>query len=341
MNMDNLKQILKKKTPIWFMRQAGRYLPEYRKIRKKEKKFFDLCFNPTLAAEISLQPIKRFDFDFIILFSDILVIPFALGQKVEFKESIGPILNKIEVCSDLDLSNRREQIYKLNPIFETIKILNKEKKDKQLIGFCGGPFTVLTYMLEGGTSKKHNIVKKKIKDEREDFKKLVNLITDISILYLKEQIISGVDLIKVFDSWAGLLDEKDYEEFIIEPNKKIRQSIKKSFPQIPIIFFPRQSKKEIFSFINKVKPDVLSLDKKILTNICNIAKEKNIILQGNLDPNILLNGGKELEDEVKKIMLQFSQNDHIFNLSHGILPTTPIDNVKKTLDIIKDFNEAT
>lgn len=340
MNMDNLKQILRKKTPIWFMRQAGRYLPEYRKIRKKEKNFLDLCFNSTLAAEISLQPIKRFNFDFIILFSDILVIPFALGQKVEFKESIGPILNKIEFSSDLDLSNRCEQIHKLDPIFKTIKILSKEKKDKQLIGFCGGPFTVLTYMLEGGTSKKHSIVKKKIKDEREDFKKLVNLITEVSILYLKEQIISGVDIIKVFESWAGLLDEKDYEEFIIEPNKKIRESIKKSFPEIPIIFFPRQSKNEIFSFINKVKPDVLSLDKKILTNIYNIAKEKNIILQGNLDPNILLNGGKELEDEVKKIMLQFSQNDHIFNLSHGILPTTPIDNVKKTLDIIKDFDEA-
>ena len=175
MNMKNLNKS-EKKTPIWFMRQAGRYLP-ISKLEKK-KKFLDLCFNQ-LYAEISLQPIKRFNFDFIILFSDILVIPFALGQKVEFKESIGPILNKIEVSSDLDLSNRREQIHKLDPIFKTIKILSKEKKDKQLIGFCGGPFTVLTYMLEGGTSKKHSIVKKKIKEEREDFKKLVNLITEV------------------------------------------------------------------------------------------------------------------------------------------------------------------
>ena len=159
--MDNLKQILKKENTYMVYATSWKISPEYRKIRKKEKNFLDLCFNSTLAAEISLQPIKRFNFDFIILFSDILVIPFALGQKVEFKESIGPILNKIEFSSDLDLSNRHEQIHKLDPIFKTIKILSKEKKDKQLIGFCGGPFTVLTYMLEGGTSKKHSIVKKK------------------------------------------------------------------------------------------------------------------------------------------------------------------------------------
>ena len=338
--MDNLKRLITNKTPVWFMRQAGRYLPEYRNLRKKEKNFLDLCFNSNLAAEISLQPIKRFDFDFIILFSDILVVPYALGQKVDFKESIGPILNKIKSSREVCFVNLQESLEKLEPIMETIKILKKEKKNKQLIGFCGGPLTVLTYMFEGGTSKDHNIIRKKIKQERDDFKKLIDLVTDFSIMYLTQQILSGVDIIKVFESWAGLLDKEDYNEFVIEPNNRIKTAIKASFPEIPIIFFPRQSNTNIYGFIKRVNPDVLSLDKEVSGEVLKIAKKNNIILQGNLDPLILIKGGKELEDEVKKIMLQFLQNDHIFNLSHGIMPITPIDNVKRTLDIIKGFNET-
>ena len=338
--MDNLKRLITNKTPVWFMRQAGRYLPEYRNLRKKEKNFLDLCFNSNLAAEISLQPIKRFDFDFIILFSDILVVPYALGQKVDFKESIGPILNKIKSSREVCFVNLQESLEKLEPIMETIKILKKEKKNKQLIGFCGGPLTVLTYMFEGGTSKDHNIIRKKIKQERDDFKKLIDLVTDFSIMYLTQQILSGVDIIKVFESWAGLLDKEDYNEFVIEPNNRIKTAIKASFPEIPIIFFPRQSTTNIYGFIKRVNPDVLSLDKEVSGEVLKIAKKNNIILQGNLDPLILIKGGKELEDEVKKIMLQFLQNDHIFNLSHGIMPITPIDNVKRTLDIIKGFNET-
>ena len=191
--MNNLKILTKNKTPVWFMRQAGRYLPEYRKIRKKEKNFIDLCFNSELAAEISLQPIRRFNFDFIILFSDILVVPYALGQKVDFKESIGPVLKKISCFKDFEFVNVYESIEKLNPIMNTIKILKKEKKSKNLIGFCGGPFTVLTYMFEGGTSKTHGLIKKKIKAEREDFKKLLDFITEISILYLKEDITKAIE----------------------------------------------------------------------------------------------------------------------------------------------------
>ena len=338
--MDNLKKILDLKTPIWFMRQAGRYLPEYKKIRTKEKNFLDLCFNSDLAAEISLQPIARFNFDFIILFSDILVVPFALGKKVQFRENVGPVLEKIFSFNDFKSSNAEENIETLNPVMKTIKILKREKKNKQLIGFCGGPFTVLTYMFEGGTSKTHSIIKKKIKNERDDLKKIVNFITDFSIAYLKKQIISGVDIVKIFESWAGLLGKEDYNDFIIKTNKKIQREIKKSFPSIPIIFFPRESKENIFKFIYEVNPDVLSLDKEVPKRLLSIAKKKKIILQGNLDPLILVEGGEKLKEEVKKIMLQFSINDHIFNLSHGILPSTPIDNVRMTLDILESFNET-
>ena len=338
--MENLHTLVKKKTPIWFMRQAGRYLPEYRSIRKKEKNFLDLCFNPDLAAEISLQPIKRFNFDFIILFCDILVIPYALGKNVDFKEKIGPILEKTKRADEFRNLDFEFALNKLSPVMETITKIKIENSEKNLIGFCGGPFTVLTYMLEGGTSKSHSLVKKKIKEEREDFVRLIDIITELSIKYLENQIISGVNLIKVFESWAGLLDGKDFEDFIIRPNKRIQEILKKKFPYIPIIFFPRNSGKNIFSFMKKVDIDVLSLDKNFPKELLNLSEDKKIIFQGNLDPQILIEGGKKLEDEVKKIMLEFSNNNHIFNLSHGILPTTPIKNVEKTIELIKRFNET-
>ena len=195
-------------------------------------------------------------------------------------------------------------------------------------------------MFEGGTSRVHKIIKNKIKKERDDFIKLVELVTEFSILYLKEQIRNGVDIVKVFDSWAGILDEEDYKDFIIAPNKKINKEIKKSYPEIPLIFFPRQSREKVLPFIEAVNPKILSLDIEMPEKLLEIAKEKKIILQGNLDPLLLEKGGDDLEKEIKKIMLLFSNNDHIFNLSHGILPTTPIDNVKKTIEIVRNFNEA-
>ena len=338
--MENLSELLKRKTPIWFMRQAGRYLPEYRKIRKKEKNFLDLCFNSDLAAEISLQPIIRFNFDFIILFCDILVIPYALGKKVDFKEKIGPILEKTKGGDEFKNINYEIALKRLTPVMRTIKKIKKENSQKNLIGFCGGPFTVLTYMIEGGTSRKHLLVKKKIKEDREDFASLIKMITKLSIKYLETQILNGVNLVKVFESWAGLLDKKDYEDFVIKPNKKIQETLKKKFPSIPIIFFPRNSGKNVLEFVKNVNCDILSLDKEFPRELMKLAKEKKIILQGNLDPQILIEGGKKLEEGVKKIMIEFSENDHIFNLSHGILPVTPIRNVEKTIDIIRKINET-
>ena len=338
--MNNLSKLLKKKTPVWFMRQAGRYLPEYKRIRKRERNFLDLCFNPGLAAEISLQPINRFNFDFIILFCDILVIPYALGKEVNFKEKIGPILEKTTNVKEFKNLNYDISMEKLFPVMETIKKIKQQKPEKELIGFCGGPFTVLTYMIEGGTSKNHSLVKKKIKEEREDFENLIRIITKLSIRYLETQIISGANIVKVFESWAGLLNEKDFEDFVIKPNKKIQKDLKEKFPSTPIIFFPRNSGENIFAFIKNIDCDILSLDKKYPKELLNLAKKKQIILQGNLDPQILVEGGKKLEDEVKKIMIEFSNFDHIFNLSHGILPITPIANVEKTINIIRNFNEA-
>ena len=224
-----------KKTKIWLMRQAGRYLPEYQEIRKKEKDFISLCFNPKLACDISLQPIERFDFDFIILFSDILVIPYALGQEVKFKENIGPILGNINY-EKLEV-NPTQSLERLAPVFETIKLIKQKKKEKDLIGFCGGPFTVLNYMIEQGTSNTNENIKNFIKSNDQLSEKIIKIITVISIEYLKKQIDSGVDYIKVFDSWAGLLDGDLYKKYVIEPNKQIAKEIKDYSPGTKQIFF--------------------------------------------------------------------------------------------------------
>ena len=327
-----------KKTKIWLMRQAGRYLPEYQEIRKKEKNFMNLCFNPKLACDISLQPIERFDFDFIILFSDILVIPYALGQEVKFKESIGPILGNINY-EQLEV-NLSQNLERLAPVFETIKLIKQKKKEKDLIGFCGGPFTVLNYMVEQGTSKTHEKIKKFIKSNNELSEKIIKIITDISIEYLKKQIDSGADVIKVFDSWAGLLDGDLYKKYIIEPNKEIAKEIKNYSPGTKQIFFPRGSKENYFNFIKEVKPDVISLDEEFPDNVFSYAKKNDIILQGNLKPTALIEGGRKLKKGIKNILNKFKENKHIFNLSHGVLPQTPVENVEILVDTIRNYNET-
>ena len=329
---------MNKNIKIWLMRQAGRYLPEYQEIRKKEKNFMKLCFNPELACNISLQPIQRFNFDFIILFSDILVIPHALGQDVQFKERIGPVLGELEYNKiKVDLTQNMER---LAAVFETIKLIKKQVKDKDLIGFCGGPFTVLNYMIEQGTSKTHDKIMNNIKKQADKSEQLIEIITEVSIEYLKKQIDSGVDFIKVFDSWAGLLDGDDYKKFIIEPNKRIAQEIKKYSPETKQIFFPRGSNENYLTFIKEVKPDVIALDEKFPEGVFSYAKKHNITLQGNLPPSLLIEGGIKLREGIKNILNKFQGNKHIFNLSHGVLPQTPIENVEILVEEIKNYNEA-
>ena len=327
-----------KKKKIWLMRQAGRYLPEYQEIRKKEKNFLNLCFNPDLACQISLQPIKRFDFDFIILFSDILVIPHALGQGVQFKEQIGPILGELDYEGiSINLGQNMEKLAK---VFETIKLIKKQEKQKDLIGFCGGPFTVLNYMIERGTSKTHDKILRHLKYHEDKSEQLIEIITEVSVEYLKKQIDSGVDYIKVFDSWAGLLDGDFYTKYIIGPNKQIAQEIKKYSPETKQIFFPRGSKQNYLNFIKQVRPDVISLDDKFPEEVLSYAKKHNIILQGNLSPNLLIEGGLKLKEGTINILKKFKGNKHIFNLAHGVLPQTPIENVEMLVETIRNYNDT-
>ena len=325
------------KIPIWFMRQAGRYLPEYMEIRSKNPDFLKLCFNPRLASEISLQPLKRFDLDFIILFSDILVIPYALGQEVKFLKNHGPLLNRISSKKDLSYRNLNKSLGKISSIFDTIKILYTKKKKKNLIGFCGGPFTVLNYMIEGGTSKTHGKIKAFIKNKKEKAHDLIKIITEISVEYLKRQIESGANYIQIFESWAGLLERKEYIDFIIKPNQQISEEIRGYSKRTKIVHFPRGSRDNYKIFAEEVVCDVLSLDQRYPKELPSLLKQKGIIVQGNLDPQDLLKQEDCVESKTKEVLEKFKKNDHIFNLSHGILPNTKISNIEKVIKVVREY----
>ncbi len=325
------------KVPIWFMRQAGRYLPEYMAIRKKEKNFLNLCLNPSLAAEISLQPIKRFDVDFIILFCDILVIPFCLGQKVSFLKNHGPILDPIFNKEDIKFNKPEENLKKISNVFKTIELLSRKKGNKNLIGFCGGAFTILNYMIEGGTSEKHEKIRNFVRTKKIQALELIEIITEISVEYLKKQIVHGVDYVQIFESWAGLLEGEEYEEFIIKPNKVISTKIKKFSPATKIIHFPRGSKEKYLDFINEVYCDVISIDQTCPDAIMEIAKRKDVTIQGDLEPKYLLGDKEKLLNKTIQILEKYKYNKHIFNLSHGIIPTTPIENVEMIIKTVKNY----
>ena len=328
------------KIPIWFMRQAGRYLPEYMEIRSRNSDFLKLCFNPELASEISLQPIKRFDLDFIILFSDILVIPYALGQEVKFLKNHGPLLNCISSKKDLNYTNLNKCLDKISNIFETIRILHTKKRKKNLIGFCGGPFTVLNYMIEGGTSKTHSKIKAFIKNNREQANDIIKIVTDISIEYLKKQIESGANYVQIFESWAGLLEREEYIEFIIKPNQRISKEIRDFSQHTKIIHFPRGSGKNYKIFAKEVHCDVMSLDQTFPKELPGVLREKGITVQGNLDPQELLKEEDRVEEKTKEVLEKFKSNNHIFNLSHGILPKTKISNIEKVIKVVRDYETS-
>ena len=328
------------KVPIWFMRQAGRYLPEYMEIRLKNPNFLDLCLNPDLASEISLQPLNRFDLDFIILFSDILVIPYALGQNVTFLKNHGPSLNAINSKNDLNYMNINKCLQKISNIFETIRILNSKRGTTNLIGFCGGPFTVLNYMIEGGTSQTHRKIKKFIKTEQEKAEEIIKILTELSIEYLKKQIENGANYVQIFESWAGLLKEEEYINFIIKPNKLISEEIKKFSKKTKIIHFPRGSGNEYKIFSKEVHCDVLSLDHSYPHGLLRTLREKKITVQGNLDPKELLKEESVVEEKTKEVLEKFQGNNHIFNLSHGILPKTKISNIEKVIKVVRNHETS-
>ncbi len=327
--------ILKKnnKIPVWFMRQAGRYLPEFREIRKKNPDFIKLCLNKNLVPEITLQPIKRFNLlDAAIIFSDILMIPHGLGQKVEFKKNFGPILNeidinKIEKINEVDFSNI------LLPVYDSMKIISSHNKikDKDTIGFVGAPWTLLVYMLNKKSPKKK--IDEKIFKNNSLITNLLNIIDKFTKLHIKNQVESGATLIQIFDSWAGLLsNDNEISELIYSPTASLVNYTKSL--NVPVICFPRGIKNYKL-YCEKVSPTVINIDYEVDPK--NIVNEIKIPVQGGLDPKLLLSDKDILKREALKYLNIFKEHPYIFNLGHGVLPETKPEMVEYLINIIKDF----
>ena len=324
----------KKIFPIWFMRQAGRYLPEYQKIRKKNKNFINFCLNINDATKVSLQPINRFNLDAAIVFSDILLILNASGQKVEFKEKTGPILenynlNKFYKTKDKIFIKKLENVYKILK-----KIKKTLPKEKALIGFAGSPWTLLTYMINKGSPKKNIKFLKKLK--KKEVIKIIKRLEHLIYIHCKEQILAGADIIQLFDSWAGLIEKKNLKEFCINPNKNIVSKIKKNFPNNPIICFPKGINKNINNFIKEVKPHGISIDYDI--NLKKLNLNNDVVFQGGMNPKFLLGNNKRMFNEAKKYLNFFKNKPYIFNLGHGILPKTKPENVKRLVEFVRSYN---
>jgi uroporphyrinogen decarboxylase len=334
------KEVLKT-PPIWIMRQAGRYLPQYLETRAKAKNFLDLCYNPKLACEVTLQPIKQFDFDAAIIFSDILVIPDALGQKVDFVVGHGPKLAEFNLKTDLSKlkANSSKFLSHLQPVFEAISDVKASLSiDKALIGFAGSPWTLACYMIEGGGSKNFERVRRAAIENSRDFQELIDLLTDSIIEFLRSQVIAGCDVIKIFDSWAGILPPTELEKWVILPTKKIVNALKQFFPDLPIICFPKGIGLSYQKFASEVQCDCSALDNLIDRNWAKISLQKpsKIALQGNLDNFLLAFGSqKDIAFEVEKILADFAEVPFVFNLGHGILPQTPIANVELLMKLIR------
>jgi len=318
-------------TSIWLMRQAGRYLPEFRKIRKLNQNFVNLCLNTKLSSEITLQPLKRFNLDAAIIFSDILMLPYGLNQKVEFKKNFGPQLGplNLEIISKIDEIDFLEKLY---PIYKSIQKVSEDNliKNKNLIGFVGAPWTLLVYMIN-----KHSPKKKLIKDFFKDeflINKILIILEKFLKLHINHQIKNGANVIQIFDSWAGLLEEKDLPNYVYVPTLNLVNYIKSL--KVPVICFPRGIK-NYKNYCDIVKPDVINIDYNV--DPVSILKGINIPVQGGLDPRILLTDLVNLKTQTLKYLDIFKDHPYIFNLGHGVLPETNPDTVDYLIKTVKDY----
>jgi uroporphyrinogen decarboxylase len=316
--------------PVWLMRQAGRYLPEYRAIREKVGSFLNLCFDPKLAAEVTLQPIRRFGFDAAILFSDILVIPHALGQQVTFEEGEGPRLDAI--AEPLVLRQLRDRIDHgmLGPIYETIERVKQElPRDVALLGFCGAPWTVATYMIAGRGTPDQFPARLFAYRYSQAFAELIDLLVQASAEYLIRQFDAGVDAVQIFDTWAGVLPAGEFQRWCIEPCVRILASVRERIPRAKVIGFPRGAGTELSNYLASVPVDAIGLDWMIELTFARDHIQKRRPVQGNLDPLALLVGGEVLDRDVDAILEAFTSGPFIFNLGHGVLPDTPVEHVER------------
>jgi len=319
--------------PIWFMRQAGRYLPEFREIRLKNKNFIKLCLDSELSSEITLQPLERFNLDAAIIFSDILMVPYGLGQDVEFVKNKGPILSEFNLDNFLN-NNKNDFIEKLDPVYEAVKKTRlKLNKDKSLISFIGAPWTLVIYML--GLKKDKNIIDfNKVKVKEKEIKIIIDKLDEYLCAHLEKQIDAGADTVQIFDSWAGLIPDDKLSDYCYSPNKKIVDFCKEK--KIPVICFPKGINKNYLRFADVVNPNCLSLDQEVDPTWAK-NNLKRFCLQGGMDPKILFKEEEEIFNEVDKYLKIFRGTPYIFNLGHGLLPETNPDILKKVVERVINF----
>ncbi len=317
------------------MRQAGRYLPEYREIRKNVGSFLDLCFNPKLATEVTLQPIRRFDFDAAILFSDILVIPHALQRNVRFVEGEGPRLDPIDVDDIMKMSSRLTPGV-LDPIFETVASVREQlDKTKSLIGFCGAPWTVATYMVAGRGTPDQRPARMLASENPDVFRTLIDKLVFASTEYLIDQLRAGADVIQIFDTWAGVLSEEDFDKWCVRPTATIVSQVREAFPAARIIGFPKGAGLKIKRYVEETHVDAIGIDWTEPLGTVHDMIGDSVAIQGNLDPLVLLAGGSALDESIDRILDRLSDKRYIFNLGHGILPTTPIAHVERLVEKVR------
>lgn len=327
--------------PIWMMRQAGRYLPEYRATRAQAGDFLSLCYTPDLAAEVTLQPIRRYGFDAAILFADILLVPQALGLDLWFVTGEGPRLSTVTSAAEVAALKPAEAIHDtLAPVYETVRILSRElPRETTLIGFAGAPWTVATYMVAGRGTKDQGPAHALIATDRAAFAALIDRISDATIEYLSRQIEAGAEVVKLFDSWAGSLKGRDFDDFALAPARRIIAALKARHPGIPVIAFPREAGERYVGFAEATGADGLALDNSVSAEwaATNVQRPgPGGCVQGNMAPGHMVTGGQPLVDEARRICRAFAGGPHIFNLGHGITPDADPDNVRLMIETVRD-----
>lgn len=323
-------------SPIWLMRQAGRYLPEYRELRSKAKNFLNLCLNSEWAAEITLQPIRRFGFDAAIIFADILLVPMALGAGLEFKEGEGPVLELIDNQKRIEQLNYDNA--KVLPVYETLQRVKKElPQQTALIGFCGAPWTVACYMIDGNSKGGFVTSKRWVAEKSPLLDSLIATLVDASEKYLCHQIEAGAEILQIFDSWGGLLRGEDFTRYVVAPTAELVARMKRKYPHIPIIGFPREaSQADYLAYADKTGIDAMSIDYDLPLDFAKKTLQPIKTLQGNLHPDLLVQGGDAMRKSAENILRVMGPH-HIFNLGHGVVPQTPPEHVAELVKIVQGF----
>jgi uroporphyrinogen decarboxylase len=324
--------------PIWMMRQAGRYLPEYRELRAKAGGFLDLCFTPEYAAEVTLQPIRRFNFDAAIIFSDILVIPYALGREVRFEAGEGPRLDPLDMPDKVETLARQADLAKLEPVYEALRRVRRDLDPKiALIGFCGAPWTVATYMVAGQGTPDQAPARMMAYRHPDAFATIIDVLVENSIQYLLGQLAAGADVLQIFDTWAGILPPREFMRWSIEPTRRIVEGVRKHIPGAKIIGFPRGAGALLPAYVDATGVDAVSIDWAAEPSLIRERVQNRVAIQGNLDPLALIAGGAALDQAIDDVLANYAGGRLIFNLGHGIQPETPIAHVEQMLRRVRAY----